>query len=110
MLSVFTRNINMFRCPPAVRPPVLPTPLRPIRPFSNDAARKVTVRAASSCPETRTGPAAIPQRRHLLTTLQSQLSALQHMDIAPLQEAVSSEALDAMRRCSGGLAPYSTAR
>ena len=87
----------MFRCPPAAHPPVPPLTVRPTRRIV-DVARGLTIRATSSCPGTRTDPTAVPHRRHLPTTLQSQLSALQHMDVAPLQETVSSEALDAMRR------------
>ena len=87
----------MLKRPPTVHFSVLPKSLRPVL-RNLDAARQLAVRAASSCPETQTGRTAIPHQRHIPTTLQSQLSALQHVDVGPLQDTVSSEAVDAMRR------------
>ena len=92
-----TNSPIMLRCPPAVHPPVPPMFLRSVR-RNADAVRSTVIRAVFSCPDTQTGPTAIPHQRQFSATLQSQLSALQHIDIAPLQETVSSEALDAMRR------------
>ena len=62
------------------------------------APRTLTICALS--PETQSNPTTAPPRAHLPSNLGSQLSALQHLEVAPLQAAASSEALDAMRRCA----------
>jgi len=79
-------------------PAVLPTVHRPVS-HSSQCVRSRSFTLCALHPETQSSPTTAPCRKHLPSNLGSQLSALQHLEVAPLQAAVSSEALDAMRRC-----------